>query len=463
VLFNSLEFLLFFPLVVIAYYVVPYAYRWLLLLIASYVFYGSWRIEFLSLIALSTIVDFNVGKRLHNTEDSGQRIKLLLISLVCNLGLLVFFKYGSFIASFTLPQLQIPQASKDQIIRLLAFDLPVGISFYTFQTMGYTIDIFKRKIHPEKHLGKFALYVSYFPQLVAGPIERFSHLQPQLFANHLFKYENLSKGFRLMLYGFFIKMVIADNIAPLVDAVFADPLKFEQHNRWLSIFGFGWQIYADFYGYSLIAIGTAQCMGIELIDNFKTPYFARSIQDFWRRWHISLSTWFRDYVFVPLGGSQVNKLIWVRNILVVFVLSGIWHGANYTFMLWGALHGLFYLMERFIKVPFLSKVPFLGWIKTYLLVSFCWVFFRAADLSTVGQLLNGITPLEEARSFSFPIELSIPFVLFLFGEFYFRKNGINQTLTKLPFAIRWSIYSVLLFFILVFSGTTNHPFIYFQF
>ncbi|MDE0770986.1 MAG: MBOAT family protein [Salibacteraceae bacterium] len=462
-LFNSVEFLVFFPIVIALYYAIQYKWRWLLLLAASYIFYGSWKVEFLSLIALSTLVDFYVGKQLYENTDPKKRWKYLLLSLGLNLGLLIFFKYGSFLANLALPIAPIPEWRKNQIVSFLAFDLPVGISFYTFQTMGYTIDIFKNKIKPEKHLGKFALYVSYFPQLVAGPIERFKHLQPQLLANNKLTYRNLCHGARLMLYGFFIKMVIADNIAPLVDAVFESPLEYSLITRWTGILGFGWQIYADFYGYSLIAIGAARCMGVELITNFKTPYFAKSIQDFWRRWHISLSTWFRDYIFVPLGGSNVNKVIWIRNILVVFILSGLWHGANYTFIIWGAIHGLFYLIERSIKVPNRSFLKPIHWLKTYLIVSFAWLFFRAEDISNAMEVLFGADSMYSNKYLDLPFELVFGFIIFIMLELLFKSDSVNSVLNRTPFAVRWSGYGVIIFFILSFAGTTNHPFIYFQF
>lgn len=462
-LFNSVQFLVFFPIVIALYYAINYQWRWLLLLAASYIFYGSWKVEFLSLIALSTLVDFYVGKQLFKNTDSNKRWKYLLLSLGFNLGLLIFFKYGAFLANLTLPFVPIPEWRKDQILGILAFDLPVGISFYTFQTMGYTIDIFKNRIKPERHLGKFALYVSYFPQLVAGPIERFKHLQPQLLANNKLTYENLSQGARLMLYGFFIKMVIADNIAPLVDLIFEAPLEYSLTTKWAGIFGFGWQIYADFYGYSLIAIGAARCMGVELMTNFNTPYFANSIQDFWRRWHISLSTWFRDYVFVPLGGSKVNQFIWTRNVLVVFILSGIWHGANYTFIIWGAIHGVFYLIERFVKIPNRSFLKPIHWLKTYLIVSLAWLFFRASNVTNAVDVLLGTDPFYNPKSLDIPRELILGFSIFIVLEIIFRKGSINLVLNRTPFVVRWSGYALIVFFILTFSGTTNHPFIYFQF
>ncbi len=458
-LFNSVEFLFFFPAVIVAYYLTPYTWRWLLLIAASYIFYGSWKVEFLSLIALSTVVDFYVGKKISTSNNEQKRWKLLLVSLACNLGLLGIFKYGAFFCEMALIPIPISEWRKGQIISFLTFDLPVGISFYTFQTMGYTIDVFKGKIKPEKHLGKFALYVSYFPQLVAGPIERFAHLQPQLLSKQAFNYQNLTHGFRLMLYGFFIKMVIADNIVLLVDPVFNAPLEYNAVTRWSAIFGFGWQIYADFYGYSLLAIGAARCMGIELMDNFRLPYFATSIQDFWRRWHISLSTWFKDYVFIPLGGSKVNRLMWFRNIMIVFILSGFWHGAHYTFLIWGAIHGGVYVLEQQFSA---MKVPrVFAWISTYFVVSVAWVFFRASDITNASEMLN-YTQVTNPKTLELPLYIFVSFGLFLVLEYFFKK-GIQKRMSELNFYIRWTIYCALIVFILFYSGTTQQPFIYFQF
>jgi D-alanyl-lipoteichoic acid acyltransferase DltB (MBOAT superfamily) len=422
-------------------------------------------VEFLSLIALSTCVDFYVANTLEKIDSNAKRTRLLWVSILTNLGLLFFFKYGSFVLGELLPVIPIPGWRKEQILRLMDFDLPVGISFYTFQTLGYTIDVYRRNARAEKHLGKFALYVSYFPQLVAGPIERFSHLQPQILAKHDFKYSNFSAGFRLMLYGFFCKMVIADNLAPIVDQVFEAPQHFSWFNKLIATAGFGWQIYADFYGYSLIAIGVAKCMGIELMDNFKTPYFSTSIQEFWRRWHISLSTWFRDYVFFPLGGSRVQPFIWARNILIVFVVSGFWHGANYTFLVWGGIHGAFYLLEKWTpKLPVTNWINGgFGWLKTYVIVSVAWIYFRAPNMGIAGDMIYGLFSNEKALNLDYPTQLAIAFPLFLLLEFWFKQNRPSEVLQKVSPMVRWTGYTVLLFLILGFAGTTQHPFIYFQF
>jgi D-alanyl-lipoteichoic acid acyltransferase DltB (MBOAT superfamily) len=343
----------------------------------------------------------------------------------------------------------------------------VGISFYTFQTLGYTLDVYYGRTRAQQNIGKFGLYVSYFPQLVAGPIERFSHLSPQLFKQVKLNYENLQSAFRLILYGFFIKMVIADNLAPLVDEIFARPQEYDSLSTLGGILGFGWQIYADFYGYSLIAIGTAKAMGVNLMDNFKTPYFSASIMDFWRRWHISLSTWFRDYLYLPLGGNRVSKGFWIRNILAVFLLSGLWHGANWTFVIWGAIHAFMYFAERFtpVKWPRTNWWQMsLGWIITYTAVNLAWTFFRANSFDQATEVLSHVLSWQySGESLEMTKLMFVLFTGFLIIEVASRKVRIDQWFAHFPLWFRWSLYSILMFCILAFSGTTNHPFIYFQF
>ena len=305
-LFNTIEFVLFLPLVIFAYYLLPHKLRWILLLAASYFFYMSWKVEYIFLIILSTLIDYACGIFMEKLKDKNARLPFLILSLSANLGLLFFFKYYNF-ASENL-NLLFDKIEINKELPLMKFLLPVGISFYTFQTLSYSIDVYFRRQKAERHLGYFALYVSFFPQLVAGPIERFSRLSPQLKAPHTFSYENLAKGLRLILYGLFIKMVIADNLAGLVDQIYATPQHFSSLDIITGIVFYSFQIYSDFYGYSIIAIGSAQIMGISLMDNFRTPYLAKNIAEFWQRWHISLSTWFRDYLYYPLGGNQVKKL-----------------------------------------------------------------------------------------------------------------------------------------------------------
>lgn len=338
-LFNSLQFLLFLPVVVALYFATPHRFRWALLLLASYYFYAAWRPEYLLLIIASTLVDYLCALRMGRLESRRRRKKYLVLSLGSNLGLLFGFKYLTFFNEST-------RAVFDQLnifygVPTFEILLPVGISFYTFQTLSYTIDVYRGARPPERHLGIFALYVSFFPQLVAGPIERSTRLLPQFFQHHGFDAGRVQSGLRLILWGFFKKIVIADRLAVYVNAVYANPSAYDGPSLLLATYFFAFQIYCDFSAYSDIAIGSARVMGFELMQNFRRPYFARSIQEFWQRWHISLSTWFRDYVYLPLGGNRVPTWRWYTNLLLVFLVSGLWHGANWTFVVWGALHGTY--------------------------------------------------------------------------------------------------------------------------
>ncbi|MBD3636124.1 MAG: MBOAT family protein [Crocinitomicaceae bacterium] len=498
-LFDSLQFLIFLPLVIILYYLLPHKMRWVLLLVASYIFYGTWKAEFLILIAYSTIVDYVAARQMDRTELRIRKRIWLTISLLSNFGVLFIFKYFNFFIGrqdFFIDFVgQHPKV--EWFTGVLEYGIPVGISFYTFQTVGYTIDVYRGKVKPEKNLGKFALFVSYFPQLVAGPIERYGHLRPQIFAHHKLNYESLSNGFRLILYGLFIKMVIADNIAPLIDPVYANPLAFDQATNILSVLLFSLQIYADFHGYSLIAIGVAKMMGVNLMDNFKAPYFAHSIQNFWSRWHISLSTWFRDYLYIPLGGNRMSYFRWVLNILIVFIVSGVWHGANFTFIIWGAIHGLLYLSEQIFtrhrKTEITGVRKAFGITKTFLLVNVAWLFFRSDTLSKAYLSLAkiiGFTPsaktyqnighMENATSnqkvenvlnssvtaqteLVFDPILIIPLLAFIVLELIIQKNRFDQVINKTSFTVRWLIYSCLIYFVMTMSGAEFYQFIYFQF
>ncbi len=354
--FNSVIYIVFLPLVVILYYLLPHKYRWILLLAASYYFYMCWEPGYIILIVFSTLVDYFCGIKMEKYLDKKKRSPYLFFSLLTNLGLLFTFKYFNFFSESIGPVLTHYNVISE--IPRLKFLLPVGISFYTFQTLSYTIEVYRGKQAAERHLGIFSTYVAYFPQLVAGPIERFDRLGKQLKHKHYFHYHNLANGFRLILYGLFIKMVIADNIFPYVDAIYEDPGKYNSLSIILGTIFYSFQIYSDFYGYSLIAIGSALLMGIKIINNFQAPYLAKNITEFWHRWHISLSTWFKDYLFIPLGGSRVKKYRWIINILFVFTISGLWHGAAWTFIIWGALHGLLYVAEQVYPVCFTCLKPF---------------------------------------------------------------------------------------------------------
>ncbi len=470
-IFNSIEFVLFLPIVIILYYLTPHKYRWILLLSASYYFYMSWKVEYIFLIIFSTLVDYFSGLMMERYSSKKKRLPFLILSLVTNLGLLFYFKYYNFgVENLNLLFDQIG-ISKD--FALMDFLLPVGISFYTFQTLSYSIDVYFGRLKAERHLGYFALYVSFFPQLVAGPIERFSSLTPQFKQNHPFSYDNLANGLRLILYGLFIKMVIADNLAIIVEKIYSSPENFSSLDILTGISFYSFQIYSDFYGYSIIAIGSALIMGIKLMDNFKTPYLAKNIAEFWQRWHISLSTWFRDYLYFPLGGNKVKTSRWVINIFLVFIISGFWHGANWTFIIWGGIFGVVYLIEHLLNKWFKIKTQhtsysiqhFLLAVKTFIIVTIAWVFFRSQNITEAIQILSSIFKNSNVNT----SELIIPtfvwvyFLLFILSDFLLYNNRFDKWISSMPFIGRWSIYGILLFSIISFASIEEFPFIYFQF
>ena len=470
-LFNTIEFVLFLPIVIITYFLLPHKIRWILLLAASYFFYMSWKVEYIFLIVISTLIDYGSGIFMEKRPDKKSRLPFLILSLCSNLGLLFFFKYFNFASENLNLLFDKLEVSRD--IPLMNFLLPVGISFYTFQTLSYSIDVFFGRQKAEKHLGYFALYVSFFPQLVAGPIERYSRLAPQFKAKHDFTYDNLVNGLRLILYGLFIKMVIADNLAGIVDQIYAAPDNYSSWDILKGILFYSFQIYSDFYGYSIIAIGSAQIMGIKIMDNFKTPYLAKNISEFWQRWHISLSTWFRDYLYYPLGGNRVKKSRWIINILIVFVVSGIWHGANWTFLIWGALFGFLYLFEKGINTVFKLKKdykPFsIGHLflatKTFLLVTLIWVFFRSQTFNEAidifSLLLTGTSQI--SKTLIVPNFIWFWLIIFMVTDILLYNKRFDSWIGKIPLFGRWMIYGVLIFSIIVYAGVENFPFIYFQF
>ena len=470
-LFNTIDFAIFLPAVVLIYYLIPPKFRWVLLLAASYYFYMSWKVEYILLIVVSTLVDYFSGIKMGKLEERRSRLPWLILSLCINLGLLFSFKYFNF-ATENLNVLfsKVGLAGKIPMHELL---LPVGISFYTFQTLSYSIDVYFGRQKAEKHLGYFALYVSFFPQLVAGPIERYSRLAPQLRERHILSYDNLVNGLRLILYGLFIKMVIADNISPIVDQIYANPENFASGHVLTGIFLYSFQIYSDFFGYSTIAIGSALLLGVRIMDNFKSPYLAKNISEFWQRWHISLSTWFRDYLYFPLGGNRVSKYRWVLNILVVFLVSGLWHGANWTFIIWGLLFGLIYLIEHVLNRSLklqkehsaYSAGHLLLALKTFFLVTILWVFFRSqsfGDAMHIFKLIVQNAP-SDPQQLLIPLSTWIFLLLFIVSDVFLYKRRFDSWVAGMHFLLRWAIYGVLLFGIIAFAGVENSPFIYFQF
>ncbi|OGF27183.1 alginate O-acetyltransferase [Candidatus Falkowbacteria bacterium RIFOXYB2_FULL_34_18] len=482
-LFNSLHFLIFFPLVVVLYFSIHHKYRWILLLVSSYYFYMSWKAEYIILIIISTLIDYFVGLKIEQTDNQSKRKRYLIFSLASNLGILFLFKYFNFFSdSFRvlLAQFSIPFNEMH-----LQFLLPVGISFYTFQTLSYTIDVYRRKIKAEKHLGIFAVYVSFFPQLVAGPIERAQNLLPQFKKENFFIYDQVISGLRFMLWGFFMKLVIADRLAIVVNQVYNNPSGYTGLPILLATYLFSYQIYCDFAGYSLIAIGAARIMGYDLMINFCRPYFAQSISEFWSRWHISLSTWFRDYLYIPLGGNRVAKYRWYGNLMIVFLVSGLWHGANWTFVVWGGLHGAYLVfsvatkklrkyLTHFLKLDkFPQVLNVLRVVFVYHLVLISWIFFRANSLSDAFYILqnmftnwsldfSGIYLGGLGGWFGLKIALA-PLVFLIIFEFLEERYKIWDVLYRQRRLVRWLFYIFILLWLFLFGVFEENDFLYFQF
>jgi D-alanyl-lipoteichoic acid acyltransferase DltB (MBOAT superfamily) len=482
-LFNSIDFAIFLPVVFFLYWFAANKNLKLqnfLIVAASYLFYGWWDWRFLSLILFSTLVDYSIGLGLLKQENPNKRKVLLWTSIIVNIGFLGFFKYynffiDNFITAFSFFGTEIKDGSLNII-------LPVGISFYTFQTLSYSIDVYKRKLEPTRDFIAFSAFVSFFPQLVAGPIERASNLLPQLAKTRFFVIENAIKGVRLILWGLTKKVVIADSIAPAVDDIF---LNYSQYPSTILLLGtllFSFQIYCDFSGYSMIARGVAKLFGIELMKNFNFPYFSRNFGEFWRRWHISLSTWFRDYLYIPIGGSRVSKLKNIRNIFVIFFVSGFWHGANWNFIVWGGLHALLYIPSILVKDKrsytddiklnrfLLPSLPdFLRIISTFTLVSFCWIFFRADSINTAFLFIGKILSLDFSNiTYLNPYDhqpLGIEFIflsIFIVVEYLLASKTISIYSQNRYIGICIDAALLLIITIIAQIGS-NSSFIYFQF
>ena len=483
-LFNSLDFAIFLPIVFLLYWFVAQKNLKLqnaLIVLASYVFYGWWDWRFLSLIIFSTVVDYLVGQKLKVEEKQSKRKALLWTSVIVNLGFLGFFKYynfflENFVDAFSLFGLQINANSLNII-------LPVGISFYTFQTLSYTIDVYRKKLEPTKDFMAFSAFVCFFPQLVAGPIERATNLLPQFYKKRTFEYHKAVDGMRQILWGIFKKVVIADSCAELANQIFNNSAEMNGSTLLLGAIFFAFQIYGDFSGYSDISIGTSRIFGFDLKQNFATPYFSRDIAEFWRRWHISLSTWFRDYLYIPLGGSRGSTWMKVRNTFAIFLVSGFWHGANWTFIIWGGLNAIYFLPllltnknRKNVGVvaegkPLPSFRELFSMLTTFMLTVFAWIFFRAEDLSHafsyVGEIFS--ESFFSIPAFNGTIDALIIFGLicvFLFIEWLGRKdkNNINNFISKFNVNIRVFIYYIMFLIIIWFWLKGDDPqFIYFQF
>ncbi len=479
-LFNSLTFIIFLAVVLLLYYTLPQKLKWIMLLIASCIFYMGWRAELIILIVISTLSNWLLARLIYDKPE--KKKVFLIISLIINFGLLFVFKYMMFInhsfmwlynyLGWTYP------------IKDFDIVLPMGISFYTFQAASYTIDVFYGKYKPEKNYFKLALFIMFFPQLVAGPIERADRLLGQLFMKHKLELANISQGSKLMLMGYFKKIVIADRASVLVDAIYNSPQEYKGLPLVVATLFFTVQIYCDFSGYTDIARGVAKLMGIDLMINFDRPYFSKNIKEFWRRWHISLSSWLRDYIYIPLGGSRCSLIKKYRNIIITFLASGLWHGANWTFVLWGGLHGLYQVIGDLKNKIITIKRDFFVLnifrvIICFVLVAFAWIFFRANTISDAVYIIKNIFAGWENVSdlqylyvtfnnmglklFEIVI-LSIAILFLIFTEVISFKYDIHKLLNKGPFIFRFVYYYILACFILmmgVFAG--GGQFIYFQF
>jgi D-alanyl-lipoteichoic acid acyltransferase DltB (MBOAT superfamily) len=486
-LFNSFPFLIFFVLVTGVYFLLPHKYRWVLLLVGSCYFYMSFVPLYILILGFTIVVDYCAGIYIENSQGYKRRI-WLVASLAANIGILFVFKYYNFLAhnanSFFKAFIPINQ------LPYLSILLPIGLSFHTFQAMSYTIEVYRGNQKAERHLGIYSLYVMFYPQLVAGPIERPQNLLHQFREKFDFDYQRVTDGLKLMAWGLFKKVVIADRLAIIVDGIYDDPNQHHGLSYVIATVLFSFQIFCDFSGYTDMARGAAKVMGFHLMKNFNAPYHSKSIQEFWARWHISLSTWFRDYLYIPLGGNRVAVPKMCVNLLVVFVISGVWHGANWTFIFWGLLNGcylIFALVTRsyrekintFFKLSTIAPLHnCIQVVTTFAFISFAWIFFRAKSISWAFFIVKSIftNTFSDVRNllhhvnnndlgFTKPALLTAACLIAFLEIVHIvqQKGSIAQLIKKQGHLVKWSIYGVFILLLLTFGVTSNHPFIYFQF
>lgn len=481
--FISFTFLFFFIFIIFLYFTIPHKYRWFLLLVASCIFYISFIPLYLFVIFLLIFIDYYAGIFIEKSAK-GRKIILLTISIVSMCAVLFVFKYHDFfVVNFENLAIFLNFNYSAKLLKLV---LPVGLSFHTFQSLSYVIEVYRGNQKAEKNLGIYALYVMFFPQLMAGPIERPYNMLHQFYEKHNFNFQRVSYGLRQMLWGVFLKVVIADRAANVVNMVYDSPMDYHGFPLIIATILFSFQIFCDFAGYSAIAIGAAKVLGFELMTNFHRPYFAKSISEFWHRWHISLSTWFRDYIYIPLGGNRVSTFRWIINIMITFILSGLWHGANWTFIVWGALHGFYLLIldpiKKFIKNENIQTAI------TFSAVCFAWIFFRANTLSHAIYIVNNLfTDLSgqiyallnvdfdvlarmvvlQIKILNLSITAWISLVIAIFTMIFIQKlqerYDLNILLDKINIVWRWIIYYTVIYVIFYFSGQGGQQFIYFQF
>ena len=486
-LFNSIEFMIFFPIVTLLYFLLPHKFRWAMLLTASCIFYMFFIPVYILILAVTIIIDYFAGIWIE--ESQGKRKKLyLIISIVSTCLVLIVFKYfnffnGSFASIAKFLNLNYP-------IEMLNIILPIGLSFHTFQSLSYVIEVYRGHQKAERHFGIYSLYVMFYPQLVAGPIERPQNLLHQFREEHKFEYERVTNGLKLIAWGLFKKIVIADRLSIFVNKVYGNPTEFDGIVLIIATVFFAFQIYCDFSGYSDIAIGSSQVMGFKLMDNFKRPYFSKNISEFWKRWHISLSTWFKDYLYISLGGNRVAKWRWQFNLFFTFTISGLWHGANWTYIIWGALNGfylVFAIWTKEMREKIASYIPLFKYKKvrkiwqvgiTFSLICFAWIFFRAKNVSEAFYIITHLTSgMENILSIKYIVEsiamvgvsksefiISIAVILFMeFIHLIQRHYKIRHMLAEKPVWIRWSIYFMVVYGTILFGIFGKNDFIYFQF
>jgi len=484
-LFNSIEYILFLIVLLPIYFLIKQKYRWIVLLVFSYFFYMCWNVTYILLILFTTAMNFTMSLLMDRAKNKAARTTCFLLALLTSLGLLFYFKYFNF--ALTIINGALALVKTDFVFNSVNILLPVGISFFTLQTLSYTIDVYTKKRGVEKHFGIFALYVSFFPQLVAGPIERSENLLPQFYETHKFSFERFKTGLYKMLVGYFMKMVIADRLSISVDMVYSDPSAYQGPLIVLATIAFAIQIYCDFAGYSLIAIGTAEILGYRLMQNFNAPYLAKSVREFWSRWHISLTTWLRDYIYIPMGGNRKGAARQYINILIVFAISGLWHGASFAFIIWGLLHAVYQIAERGMQTwtdkmshsqRRVVRGAFNGFshLSTLLLVVFAWIFFRAGTLASAVAVISNIftaTPVPFTQ-YGFLVSLYLSDEVVALGsigllfalEIINQKRNLVEWLSQKPLLCQYSFIVVAILTIVVFGvygPTADNAFIYFQF
>jgi alginate O-acetyltransferase complex protein AlgI len=469
--FNSFEFFIFFIVISSLYFIVPYKFRWVFLLLASCYFYMAFIPYYMLILAGIIVIDYSAGIAIENARTKKRKKQFLILSLLANIGVLMVFKYYNFFIA----NIETITGHKNTL-PYLSLLLPIGLSFHTFQSMSYTIEIYRGQFKAEKHFGIYALYVMFYPQLVAGPIERPQHLLPQFRKENKLEYNRIIGGLKRMLWGFFKKIVIADRLALIVDYAYHDPQHLNGSLLLVATYLFAFQIYCDFSGYSDIAIGAAKVMGYDLVENFRTPYLSKSVKEFWARWHISLSSWFREYVYKPLGGNRVSKSRWYVNVLIVFMISGLWHGANLTFLIWGALHAVYFFVFSFKQSGKFSNsknklIQFLRIGITFNLIAFAWIFFRADTLTEARLIISklmvfkeyvfNMEPFERIQFTSFQTSVLL-LIVFVFVDPLMDKLIKGTYLLKFR-SLNIFIFACIAVLILLFGyfGKTN--FIYFQF